>query len=75
MFRATSHPAAPEAPVVLVADEVGFGVVPDNPMARAFRDHAGRLNQALAGRMDRVMLVGGRTAEPPVETGASIALP
>ena len=49
--------AAPEAPVVLVANEVGLGVVPDNPMARAFRDHAGRLNQALAGRADRVVLV------------------
>lgn len=52
-------PAAPEAPapVVLVANEVGLGVVPDNPMARAFRDHAGRLNQALAGRADRVVFV------------------
>ena len=50
-------PAAPKAPAVLVANEVGLGVVPDNPMARAFRDHAGRLNQALAGRADRVVLV------------------
>ena len=52
-------PAAPKepAPVVLVANEVGLGVVPDNPMARAFRDHAGRLNQALAGRADRVVFV------------------
>ena len=49
--------AAPAAPVVLVANEVGLGVVPDNPMARAFRDHAGRLNQALAGRANRVVLV------------------
>ena len=46
-----------EAPVVLVANEVGLGVVPDNPMARAFRDHAGELNQALAARADRVVLV------------------
>ena len=49
--------AVPRAPVVLVANEVGLGVVPDNPMARAFRDHAGRLNQALAARADRVVLV------------------
>lgn len=49
--------AVPPAPVVLVANEVGLGVVPDNPMARAFRDHAGRLNQALAARADRVVLV------------------
>ena len=46
-----------EAPVVLVANEVGLGVVPDNPLARAFRDHAGELNQALAARADRVVLV------------------
>ena len=49
--------AAPEAPVVLVANEVGLGVVPENAMARAFRDHAGTLNQALAARADRVVLV------------------
>ena len=49
--------AVPPGPVVLVANEVGLGVVPDNPMARAFRDHAGRLNQALAARADRVVLV------------------
>jgi len=49
--------ATPAVPVVLVANEVGLGVVPDNPMARAFRDHAGRLNQALAARADRVVLV------------------
>ena len=49
--------AVPPVPVVLVANEVGLGVVPDNPMARAFRDHAGRLNQALAARAGRVVLV------------------
>ena len=49
--------AVPTAPVVLVANEVGLGVVPENALARAFRDHAGRLNQALAARADRVVLV------------------
>ena len=49
--------AVPRVPVVLVANEVGLGVVPENAMARAFRDHAGRLNQALAARADRVVLV------------------
>ena len=34
-------------PVVLVSNEVGLGVVPDNALARAFVDHAGRLHQAL----------------------------
>ena len=40
--------AAAPGPLVLVANEVGLGIVPDNAMARAFRDHAGRLNQAVA---------------------------
>ena len=34
-------------PVVFVSNEVGLGVVPDNALARAFVDHAGRLHQAL----------------------------
>ena len=43
--------------VVFVANEVGLGIVPDNALARAFRDHAGRLNQALAARAERVVFV------------------
>ncbi len=34
--------------VVLVSNEVGLGIVPENRMAREFRDHAGRLHQAVA---------------------------
>ena len=49
--------AATPGPVVLVANEVGLGIVPDNGMARAFRDHAGRLNQAMAGAARRVYFV------------------
>ncbi|TCT01576.1 bifunctional adenosylcobinamide kinase/adenosylcobinamide-phosphate guanylyltransferase [Aquabacter spiritensis] len=45
------------ADLVLVANEVGFGIVPDNALARRFRDCAGRLNQAVAARADRVILV------------------
>ena len=46
--------ATAAGPVVLVANEVGLGIVPDNAMARAFRDHAGRLNQAVARLAERV---------------------
>jgi len=45
------------APTVLVANEVGLGIVPENALARAFRDHAGRLNQRVAEAADRVVLV------------------
>jgi len=44
-------------PLVLVANEVGFGIVPDNALARRFRDHAGLLNQRLAAVVDQVTLV------------------
>jgi adenosylcobinamide kinase / adenosylcobinamide-phosphate guanylyltransferase len=44
-------------PVVVVANEVGLGIVPDNPLARAFRDHAGRVNQRVAAVADRVVLM------------------
>ena len=43
--------------VVFVANEVGLGIVPDTPLARAVRDHAGRLNQAIAARADRVVFI------------------
>ena len=46
--------AAAAGPVVLVANEVGLGIVPGNAMARAFRGHAGRLNQAVARVASRV---------------------
>lgn len=44
-------------PVVLVSNEVGLGIVPENAMARAFRDHAGRLHQAVAGEAEQVLFV------------------
>lgn len=49
--------ATARGPVVLVASEVGLGIVPDNALARAFRDHAGRMNQAVAAAAGRVVLV------------------
>ena len=46
-----------QAPVVLVANEVGLGIVPDNKMARDFRDHAGRLHQAIGAIATDVVFV------------------
>ena len=46
-----------EGRLILVANEVGFGIVPDNALARRFRDAAGRTNQAVAAAADEVMLV------------------
>jgi adenosylcobinamide kinase/adenosylcobinamide-phosphate guanylyltransferase len=44
-------------PAVLVANEVGLGIVPDNALARGFRDHAGRLNQSVAAQAQRVVFL------------------
>ncbi|WP_420865721.1 bifunctional adenosylcobinamide kinase/adenosylcobinamide-phosphate guanylyltransferase [Ruegeria profundi] len=45
------------APVVIVSNEVGYGIVPDNAMARRFREAQGRLNIALAAQADLVVQV------------------
>ena len=44
------------SPVVFVTNEVGMGIVPENALARAFRDAAGTLNQWIAAEADEVIL-------------------
>ncbi|KAB2886265.1 MAG: bifunctional adenosylcobinamide kinase/adenosylcobinamide-phosphate guanylyltransferase [Albidovulum sp.] len=47
---------AQSSPVVFVTNEVGMGIVPDNALARTFRDAAGVLNQWVAAAADEVYL-------------------
>ena len=44
-----------ECPVILVSNEVGCGIVPENKLARLFRDITGFANQKMAGCADRVI--------------------
>lgn len=41
-------------PVIIVTNEVGAGIVPENALARRFRDEAGRMNQTFAEAVDEV---------------------
>jgi adenosylcobinamide kinase/adenosylcobinamide-phosphate guanylyltransferase len=47
----------PRGPWFVVSNEVGQGIVPDNALARRFRDAAGRLNQQVAAVGDTVILM------------------
>jgi adenosylcobinamide kinase/adenosylcobinamide-phosphate guanylyltransferase len=49
-------------PVALVTNEVGLGIVPDNALARRFRDEAGRCNQRLAALADEVAFIAAGLA-------------
>jgi adenosylcobinamide kinase / adenosylcobinamide-phosphate guanylyltransferase len=44
-------------PIIVVTDEVGWGIVPENPIARRFRDLLGWTNQKIAQVADRVLLM------------------
>lgn len=45
------------APVVMVANEVGLGLVPETALGRQFRDAHGRMNQRVASAADRVLFI------------------
>ena len=49
--------------IILVSNEVGQGIVPNNALARRFRDEAGRLNQAIARAADGVWFVTAGLAQ------------
>jgi adenosylcobinamide kinase/adenosylcobinamide-phosphate guanylyltransferase len=49
--------SAPRGPWFVVSNEVGMGIVPDNTLARRFRDEAGRLNQRVAAIAGRVIFM------------------
>jgi len=54
MLRALAGCAAP---IVLVSNELGMGIVPENALARRFRNEHGRMNQKLAETADLVVHV------------------
>ncbi len=67
------------ADLLVVSNEVGFGVVPPTPLGRAFRDLLGRLNQRVATEADAVHLVVAgialdlrRLGEPEARRGAAL---
>ncbi len=55
--------ASPADHVILISNEVGQGIVPDNALARRFRDEAGWMHQAVAGACDRVVFVQAGLAQ------------
>jgi len=48
--------------IIMVSNEVGLGIVPENALARAFRDAQGRLNQQIAAAVDHVDFVAAGLA-------------
>ncbi|MES2145892.1 MAG: bifunctional adenosylcobinamide kinase/adenosylcobinamide-phosphate guanylyltransferase [Pseudomonadota bacterium] len=56
------------APVIIVSNEVGWGIVPDNPLSRRFRDAQGRLNQCIARQAG--LVIGVMAGLPVVLKGS-----
>lgn len=53
----TEAVARRQGALILVANEVGLGIVPDNALARRFRDYAGTINQAVAAAVGEVVMM------------------
>jgi adenosylcobinamide kinase / adenosylcobinamide-phosphate guanylyltransferase len=53
-----------KATIIMVTNEVGAGIVPENALSRNYRDIVGRINQWLAGQADGVWLVASGMALP-----------
>jgi adenosylcobinamide kinase/adenosylcobinamide-phosphate guanylyltransferase len=49
--------------VVIVSDEVGLGIIPENPLARTFIDALGLANQKIAARAERVVIITAGLAQ------------
>ena len=58
--------------VILVSKEVGLGIVPDNALARTFRDVSGRMQQKIAGQAQRIYLVFMGRALPLHQLGRDL---
>jgi adenosylcobinamide kinase/adenosylcobinamide-phosphate guanylyltransferase len=54
----------PPCPIIIVTNEVGDGIVPENPMARRFRDLTGWCNQKIAAACHRVIWMVAGIAVP-----------
>jgi adenosylcobinamide kinase/adenosylcobinamide-phosphate guanylyltransferase len=48
--------ATATGPLIFVSNETGLGIVPDNALARQFRDHAGWINQVVAAAVSEVVM-------------------
>lgn len=56
-FKKPSIPSLQPSVLFIVSNEIGMGIVPENKLARRFRDDAGRLNQRVAELADEVYFV------------------
>jgi adenosyl cobinamide kinase/adenosyl cobinamide phosphate guanylyltransferase len=73
--EAAETAAVRTAPTVVVTNEVGWGIVPVNDLARAYRDLLGRVNGAFADRAGAAWLVvaGRAIGLPPIAHGDLLA--